>query len=290
MDYRLDYISRVFTKLRSKPIEKYVVSRIWHLIDDPEVKLVPQQYVKREFKQYALTDLFFPQIQLHVEINEPAHYVSKEKIEIDELRREQIINSTGHKMLEIDCRGSLEEINERIGNVVSQIKKEIDELRDSNRFKPWRPHDEYSVKYYKKQNILNAEDDIQLKTIEEICELFDAPFKKRGFLRPGAAIHPERENVLLWWPSTRKRKGWINTISEDESTIWESNENEEIRRSHIHSEINSSRVKRYVFLHNTDMLGMTSYKFKGIYVLDKEETSIEKGVVWKRVSKEVKMK
>ena len=58
----------------------------------------------------------------------------------------------------------------------------------------------------------------------------------------------------------------------------------------MHSELNSSRIERYVFLHHRDMLGMISYKFKGVYVLDKEGTSIEKGVVWKRVSKEVRMK
>ena len=290
MDYRLDYISRVFAKLKSKPIEKYAITRIWHLMDDLEVKVVPQQYVKREFKKYAFTDLYFPQLKIHIEINEPAHYLSEEKIEIDKLRKEQIINSTNHKVIEIDCRGTIEEINERIGDAVKSIKKEINELRESNKFKPWRPQDEYSVNYYKEQERLRVEDDVQLKTIEEICQLFDAPLKKRGYLRPGAAIHPDKENILLWWPSTSNRKGWINQISEDESTILETNEDENTRKNHIKKQLNSQRKERYVFLHNRDMLGMTSYKFKGIYKLNEEESTLDKGVIWSRVSKEIKMK
>lgn len=289
MDYRLDYISRVFTKLKSKPIEKYVITRIWHFMDDLEVKVIPQQYVKREYQRYALTDLYFPQLMLHIEINEPAHYTNEERIEIDNLRKKEIINSTNHKVVEIDCRGNIEALNERIEDVVTFIKSEIKTLRETNKFKAWRPQDEYSVQYYKTQEWLRVEDDVQLKTIEDICQLFDANFKKRGFLRPGAVNHPSKEDVIIWWPSTKKRQGWINEVREDESIILETNEDETTRRNHILNALNNPKKERYVFLHNRDNLGIISYKFKGVFRIHEKESTMDKGVIWSRISKEIRL-
>lgn len=289
MDYRLDYITRIFTKLKSKPIEKYVITRIWHLINDVEIKLVPQQYVKRKNKKYALTDLYFPQLKIHIEINEPAHYVTEHKIEIDRIRRGEIIESTNHKVIEIDCRGTLEEINERIDDVVILIKNEIENQKELNTFKSWRPHEEYSVQFYKRQKVLKVDDEVQLQTIEEICQLFDAKLRNMGFLRPGATEHPTKKDILLWWPSTTKRRGWVNQISKDESTINETNEKRETRTSHLNNQLNSDRKKRYVFLQHKDNLGMKSYKLKGIYELNEKESNSEKGVIWTRISKEIKL-
>lgn len=289
MDYRLDYITRVFTKIKSKPLEHYVITRIWHMLDDIEVKIVPQQYVNRTDQKYALTDLYFPQIKLHVEINEPAHYLTEERIINDRVRRDEISISTNHRIEEIDCRGTHEEINERIDKLVRSIKKEIAAQRDSQSFQPWRPDYEFSVKYYKNKSLLKAEDDVQLRTIEEICDLFDAPFKKRGFLMPGVAVHPKKENVLLWWPSTKKRSGWINSISQDENTIIETHENEDRRHNHVVSELNSPKIERFVFFHHRDNLGMTTYRFKGIYRLNAKESNTEKGIVWSRISNVVEL-
>ena len=90
MSYKLDYISRLLQRTSSKRIEHYVISRIWHLLDNYEVKMTPQQYVTREVSQYALTDVYFPQIGLHVEANEPAHYESVDKINRDLKRQQEI--------------------------------------------------------------------------------------------------------------------------------------------------------------------------------------------------------
>lgn len=289
MDYRLDYITRVFTKLRSKPLEKYVITRIWHLIDDLEIQLVPQQYVQREERGYALTDLYFPQINLHIEINEPAHYTSETRVYLDRIRKEDIIRSTAHEVIEVDCRGSIKDINTRVDIIVNVIKAKVKEQREYDSFRPWIPDYQYSVEHYKTLAKLRVQDDVQLRTIEEICLLFDAPFKKRGFLRPGATTHPKYEDVVIWWPSTRKRKGWINKISEDESIIIETNENENTRENHLKNESTSSRKKRYVFLHHRNNLGITSYRFKGVYHLDEQKTNAEEGVVWSRISEEVEM-
>lgn len=46
MDYKLEYMERLFAKIGKKKTESYVISRIWHLLDDDRVKFVVQQYIK----------------------------------------------------------------------------------------------------------------------------------------------------------------------------------------------------------------------------------------------------
>ncbi len=46
MDYKLEYMERLFAKISKKKTESYVISRIWHQLDDDRVKFVVQQYIK----------------------------------------------------------------------------------------------------------------------------------------------------------------------------------------------------------------------------------------------------
>lgn len=73
MSLKLDYITRLFQKTSKKAIEHYVLTRLWHLLNDYEIEMLPQQYVNRHADKYALTDVYFPQVKLHVEVNERAH-------------------------------------------------------------------------------------------------------------------------------------------------------------------------------------------------------------------------
>ena len=92
---KLEFISRQFSKAEKKRFEHYVVTRIWHSLDDLSIKFVTQQYVSRPDSR-ALTDMFFPQLQIHIEIDEGHH---KKQIEWDKLREVDIINATGHEVL-----------------------------------------------------------------------------------------------------------------------------------------------------------------------------------------------
>ena len=38
MDYKLEYMERLFAKIGKKKTESYVISRIWHQLDDDRVK------------------------------------------------------------------------------------------------------------------------------------------------------------------------------------------------------------------------------------------------------------
>ena len=86
VDYKLNYLSKTFSKIDKKGIETYVISRIWNKLDNLDIKIVCQQYVKRE-NGYALLDLYFPQINFGVEIDEGQH-MSEEHQASDKERAE----------------------------------------------------------------------------------------------------------------------------------------------------------------------------------------------------------
>ena len=105
-----DYIIRQLGRTKHKKYESYVVSRIFHLLDDLDIKFITQQYVSRP-EGRALTDLYFPQIQLHVEVDEEHH---KSNVEDDRIREADIVNATGHEVVGIDVSTSIEQINDSL--------------------------------------------------------------------------------------------------------------------------------------------------------------------------------
>lgn len=279
MNYKLEYITRLFQKTSNKPIENYCLARLWHKLDNDNIKIVPQQYVNRHTDKYALTDVYFPQIKIHIEVNEPAHYNSQERIDADEQRKREIENQTGHKVYVIDCRGNLSEIHREIDDIVLTIKNLI--ANDS--FKPWRPDIERNPLYWKEKKKISLTDEISFNNIEDICKLFDADFNKtkRGFLRRGGILHPKNNGILLWWPSEKTRQGWINKLSDDEQEIIETHEDMLTREKHFNEHLNTAQL-RIVFFYHRDILGLTSYKFKGLFAYDKDKSKPEIGTVWRR--------
>jgi hypothetical protein len=285
MDYRLEYISKLFEKTSKKRLENYVITRIWHNLSDSEVKFVPQQYVKRNNEKYALTDLYLPQIGLHIEINEPPHYASEERIEIDKKRKQEIENNTSHSVIVVDCRENLDKIHELIDFIVLTIKEKVKQQRDNNIFIPFENGNEFTPEYHKKKGVLKIQENPCLRTIEDICKLFEVKVPMRGYLRQGGTVHPTEKDLRIWWP-IENNKLWENEISNNEELIYERCRDLQKRKSHVENIIGDIH-KRAVFFCNTDVLGFTFYRFKGIFEIDLERTKPETGIAWKRIESEM---
>ena len=101
---KLEFITRQLAKAQNKKYEHYVVHRIHTLLNDLRVKFVTQQFVSRP-EGRALTDMFFPQLEIHIEVDEGFH---KNQIEYDRLREADIINATGHQILRVDVTKDIE--------------------------------------------------------------------------------------------------------------------------------------------------------------------------------------
>lgn len=278
MDYKLEYMTRLFAKISKKKTETYVISRIWHQLNDDRIKFVVQQYIRRIQDKYALADLYLPQLDIFIEINEPFH---KNNAEIDRIRNDEILQVTHSKPIVIDCDNSIEHIHAKITEVVQQIKQAIIERGD--KFIPWDGGSTLSVEYHRKKGYLKVDESEYIRTIDEAFAVFGAKAKHRGFLRVAGASIPNKENEIVWCPNSVHRI-WCNELSEDGLEIREYNKgDEQARREHIERYM-SSNQRRITFFREEDELGFRFYRFVGVFELNKNKSKKENKCVWERIS------
>lgn len=282
MDFKLEYMERLFAKISKKKTESYVISRIWHQLDDDRVKFVIQQYIRRTQDKYALADLYLPQLNIFIEINEPYHKDKNGVLrEIDKIRNEEILNVTHSKPIVIDCDCDITEIHRQVTDVVNLIRQRISELGDN--FKPWDEANTLTVEYHRNKGYLKVEDNEGLRTTEDVAAVFGTKPKHRGFLRASGAAVPNRKNEIVWWPNTEHRL-WCNLLSEDGMYIYEYPKAEDKRAEHLEHWLSASEETRITFLRYKDDLGFCFYRFVGVFRLDKEKSLQENKCVWKRIS------
>jgi len=276
-----EFIIRQLGRTKNKRYEAYVVTRIIHLLDDFSIKFITQQYISRP-EGRALTDLFFPQLKMHVEVDEGQH-LKIDNIDKDKIREADIVNATGHEILRIDVTKSFDDINSNINEVVEKIRTR----RDRDTITPWDIDAEFNPQTYIDRGYIDILDDVAFKTIKDACNCFGHTYS--GYQRAGAS-HPNPE-IMLWFPKLFPNGLWDNQIYDDEETIIERNEDNEKAKTHIISHINNMekhKHQRIVFAKVIGNLGDILYRFKGLYKLDLNESSESEGLVWKRTATRVK--
>lgn len=292
MNFKLDYVSRILQKTSKKRIENYVISRIWHQLNNDEIKISHQQYVNRDNDIYALTDLYFPQLNFHIEVNEEFHYKDENKINADKVREEDIRRKTGHTVRYIECQNDkkLEDIHLQIDQIVDEINNLVDEQKKLKTFHPW-DEEELKPSYWKEKGIVNVSDNINLRTIDDIGLLFNVEIKNRGFLKAGAVKYTKDGFSEVWWPSSEiKKSNWENKFENDFEKITEKNLTENKGNSHVQHYINNNpECKRIVFFKYKDELGFNFYKFVGCFKLNSEKSTDENQLVWERFSSHHKL-
>lgn len=105
-----EYILRSFSKLRNKKWELYVITRIIHFLNDPEIEFVCQQPIRSKDGNRFLTDLCFPGLKLYCEIDEK-HHANEENSYADISREKEILDATGFEEMRIAVYD--ENINDR---------------------------------------------------------------------------------------------------------------------------------------------------------------------------------
>lgn len=291
MNFKLDYVTRILQKTSKKRIENYVISRIWHQLNNDEIKISHQQYVNRDDEKYALTDLYFPQLNYHIEVNEEFHYKDENKIDIDKIREIDIVRKTGHTIRFIECQNDkkLEDIHSQIDKIVNEINNLVDEQKRLKTFRPW---DEKELKpsYWKEKGIINVNENVNLRTIDDIGLLFNVEIKNRGFLKAGAVKFTKDGFSEVWWPSEIKKSNWENKFENDFEKITEKNLTESKGNSHVQHYINNNpECKRIVFFKYKDELGFNFYKFVGCFKLNSKISITENQLVWERFSQNYKL-
>lgn len=279
----LEYIIKQISKTNKKNYENYVVTRIWHGLNCLDVKFVTQQYVRRP-NGYALTDMFFPQFNLHIEIDEPAHL---NHIELDKNREIDIINSTNHTFApRIAINGSITDINKQTDSIIELIKNLREEKIQNKTYEPWNLEKEFNPDYHRQKGYLDTEENPAFKTISHACNCLGQNYKdgsQRSYVK--SKVY---KNHNIWFPKFYNNDKWDNWISDDGLTIMEKCKTKSKQKEHFDSIMNST-VNRIVFPRSKDNLGFTLYRFKGIFKTDKENSSIENGIIHRRINNRIEI-
>ena len=85
-----EYITNQLKRAVHKKYENYCITRIIHKLDRLDVQFITQQLFKRPDGKFAYSDLYFPQLNISVEIDESHHLTQKEA---DEQRTKDIISA-----------------------------------------------------------------------------------------------------------------------------------------------------------------------------------------------------
>jgi len=274
-----EYIKRQISRTNRKDYENYVTTRVINFLNDLDIKFITQQYIKRK-EGYALADLYFPQINYIVEIDEMHHL---DNAEADKIRDCDIEDAIGITPERIDvATNDIEGIHKRIDEIVSDIKNLVQQQRDASKWTPWRIEDEISPDFWIQQGKISVEDKVSFYKIVDACKCMGLNYN--GYQRAGAN-HPYEANTLIWFPKLYENDEWDNSYDSQEGVILTKNIKSDAERiDHVQKCIEDPVKRRIVFARVEDNLGDTKYRFRGVFEMDSDATNHDKGVVWKRVA------
>lgn len=298
-----EYIVNQLRKTYGKKYENYCITRIISLVNRLDLKFVTQQLFKRKGKDIALADLYFPQINLWIEIDEGHHLyqVGSDKQRIEEVIEEnrisekikekydalkEVIYTEIEEPMRIPVyQGiTIEMINDRIDEIVVEINNRIKNLGEN--FAPWitvNPNPDY----YKSKGNITVLDNAKFKTINSIGELYNVkvPFNERMH-----GCFKVDNNIYCWCPTLKifgfecENHIWENEISLDGEFIYEDSKK---RKTNYLSEVLNQNQIRYVFTKYKDETSEIIYKFKGVFEIAKEETLRLNKRVWIKKSDKI---
>lgn len=281
---KINYLVKTLSRTNRKDYENYVINRIWNILDDPEIKPVSQQYVRRPNGKYALIDLYFPQINIGIECDELQHIQEADKKgkTSDEMRTEDLLSAIENyreiriPIYKIDRDSkevtllTLNEINKSIDEAVAAIRVAKKERKD---FTPWS--DKTDLELAKERGVIHSSDNFHFRVSGEVRSFFgksDANSQKCFYKVNDSEDH-------LWLPhlaieldagkiTAGSASGYINLYSPKDGLIYE----HLVRNKKIKSDVELSELmhesenfNRITFAKSRDNLGRSSYKFLGVF-------------------------
>ena len=288
-----DYILRNFSKIQHKTWELYVITRIIHLLNDPQIEFVCQQLIRTPKGKRYLADLCFPTLSLYLEIDE-LHHTNKENQISDEHRKREIIDATDFDERRIQIFDSqakikdLKEINNEISKFIKELKERKKEIKKSGNFIPWDYEKKYSPELHIKKGYIDVRNNVTFLNHRDAMRCFG--YKGGHYQR---AVWKIKENdKRIWFPKLYKNNDWDNSLSDDSKKIIMMRENGEslirffegIKKDlgwydRLKSGGDSEPI--IVFAHYNNLLGQTVYKFLGEFAVSSEESD-EYSVIFNR--------
>ena len=284
-----DYILRNFSKIQHKTWELYVITRIIHLLNDPQIEFVCQQLIRTPKGKRYLADLCFPTLNLYLEIDE-LHHTNKENQISDEHRKREIIDATDFDERRIQIFDSqtkvkgLKEINNEISKFIKELKERKKEIKKSGNFIPWDYEKKYSPEPHIKRGYIDVKDNVVFLYHRDALRCFGYT----GGHYQGAVWRIKGKNKTVWFPKLYKNNDWDNSLSEDSKRIFmrrddggslvdffvkERGEKDWLEKNRNKIFLNArEKESTIVFAHYNNLLGQTVYKFLGEFEFSLKES------------------
>ena len=299
-------------RTNGKKYENFVINAIYAKVANPDLIPMTQKYVRNpnypnsDNRKYYLLDLYFPQLNYGIEVDEPAHEKQSNQ-ELDANRANDILDAVNCKIDRIKIGKdkktlkTIENVNAQIDDKVEKIKKLIEEYEKRNNKKLSWKNEETRKKEVFSKGVFDVNDGVTYKGITEIYNIVGHSVTNlgRGFVKlnnsymlwcPYLAMQLDDETVIT-------RNGWKNTLNEDGSIIEEiPKEMEKCNTKNIpDGPWNENRAKRIVFMHVRNNFGIDEVRFLGVFEAVRLDT-IKKGPAkgmqkrtYKRVETSVKI-
>jgi very-short-patch-repair endonuclease len=290
-----EYLLRNFSKIKHKKWELFVITRILHLLDDPNIEYVCQQYVKVKGNKHYLTDLCFPSLKLYYEIDEGQHGEEKH-LDNDKIRQREILEATDW----VEKRVRVFDSNDRkLGRNLDEVIREVDKFieyvkerkrkfeQSSGKKIAWDYENKFNPSKYLDSGSIDVKDNVVLLNHRDCLKLFgyesDGHFQQAWWDKATKNL-----NQAVWFPKLYPNKEWNNSLSSDSLTITEQKKiNGKVVKIGLPKE---TRLRdRIVFAHYKNIFGQTVYKFYGIYKTDKSASN-EYEHIHKRIKTKINLK
>lgn len=310
---KLEYLALMLNqRTNGKKYENFVINAIYAKVANPNLIPVTQKYVRNpnypnsDNRQYYFMDLYFPQLNYGIEVDEPAHE-NQANQESDKIRKKDILDA-------VDCTISpikigkdektlqtIEEVNKQIDNEVIKIKELIAKYeKKENKKLSWKDEETLKNEVLTK-GIFDLEDGVTYKGIKEICIILEQ-FGKN--LRHGCI--ELNDSYGLWVPhlarcskdgSVITRNGCKNTLNEDGTIIEEISKNKKKsgRKNTSDGSLNENGMKTIVFMHVQNNFGLDEVRFLGVFkvvqsdIIKEGEDEGKEKRTYKRVETSVKI-
>lgn len=266
---KLEYVARSLSRGTNKVYETYVINAIYQKVNNPNLIIETQKEIKLENGYRPLIDLFLPQLNIAIEVDEGYH--ASETQHNHDIWREKSINSQISK----PCIGdsilferviahdvSLEEINARIDEIVRLINSKIE-----SRTTPlvWKSKEEL-LEDIKKRGAIQLDDcfDSNVQIINLVYNRSYSGWQKSTYR-------------LLWFPvisdkdddgTLTSRASWQNFFNQTHSIIYERADNSSLneRKKEWALSDEQNGIVRVVFVKDRDSFGKTRKRFAGVFV------------------------
>lgn len=132
MNWKYGYLVKQLHRTAYKKHENFVIGSLVHDKDLSELKPCMQYYVRKNSEGYALLDIYYPQIELAIEVDEPPHKNNKNA---DRKRQRLVENHLKCEFIRIDIQAG--KVQEQIDSLKSRMLEKFKSYKQEGKLVCW---------------------------------------------------------------------------------------------------------------------------------------------------------